>query len=93
MIKSFSNKKLENLFYDGKSKGINQDHLKKLNMILDMLDQSVDVEKDMNYPGSKLHKLEPKKDNRWAVSVSGNWRMTFIFKEGNVYEVDYCDYH
>lgn len=93
MINSFSNKKLENLFYDGQGKGINKDHLRKLNMILDILDQSVDVEKDMNYPGSKLHKLEPKKDNRWAVSVSGNWRVTFIFKEGNAYEVDYCDYH
>lgn len=93
MIKSFSNKKLENLFYDGQSKGINQDHLKKINMILDMLDQAADVEKDMNYPGSKLHKLEPKHDNRWAVSVNANWRVTFIFQEGNAYEVNYCDYH
>jgi proteic killer suppression protein len=92
MIKSFSHKELENLFYEGQSKGINQEHIKKLTMILDMLDKSIDV-KDMNYPGSKLHKLEPKKESRWAISVSGNWRLTFVFKNGNAYEVNYVDYH
>ena len=92
MIKSFLNKRLEDLFYDGQSKGLNRDHLKKLERILDRLDESEDIS-DMRYPGSELHKLEPKKDNRWAVSVNGNWRVTFIFKEENVYEVDYCDYH
>lgn len=28
-----------------------------------------------------------------AVKVSGNWRITFLLKEGNAYEVDYEDYH
>jgi proteic killer suppression protein len=92
MIKSFLNNRLEDLFYDGQSKGLNRDHLKKLERILDRLDESEDIS-DMRYPGSELHKLEPKKDNRWAVSVNGNWRVTFIFKEENAYEVDYCDYH
>jgi proteic killer suppression protein len=92
MIKSFSNKELENLFYDGQNKGINSDHIAKLLRILDRLDNSCNA-KDMNYPGAKLHKLEPNKDNRWAISVSGNWRLTFIFKNGNAYEVNYLDYH
>ncbi|MEK8018815.1 MAG: type II toxin-antitoxin system RelE/ParE family toxin [Candidatus Parabeggiatoa sp.] len=92
MIKSFLNNHLEDLFYDDQSKGLNRDHLKKLERILDRLNESEDIS-DMRYPGSELHKLEPKKDNRWAVSVNGNWRVTFIFKEENVYEVDYGDYH
>ena len=93
MIKSFSNRKLEDLFFDGETKGLNTDHVKKIDKILDLLNQATKVEKDMNFPGSKLHKLEPKKDNRWAVSVSGNWRITFVFKSGNAFEVDYVDYH
>jgi len=92
MIKSFLNNSLENLFYDGQTKGLNNHHVKKLVRILDRLDESENIT-DMRYPGSELHKLEPKKDNRWAVSVNGNWRVTFIFKDGNVDEVDYCDYH
>lgn len=93
MIASFANKKLEDFYYDGKTKGLNAEHLKKLEMILEMLEQASNVEKDMNFPGSKLHKLEPKKNNRWAVSVSGNWRLTFVFKNGNIFDVDYLDYH
>jgi proteic killer suppression protein len=93
MIKSFSNRALEDFYIDGLKKKIKADHIKKLERILDRLDQSSDVEKDMNYPGSDLHKLEPKKNNRWSVSVSGNWRVTFVFKDGDAYEVDYRDYH
>ena len=48
---------------------------------------------DMNFPGSGLHLLEPKRKSIWAVKVSGNWRITFGFKEGDAYNVDYVDYH
>jgi proteic killer suppression protein len=92
MIISFSSKKLEEYYYEDQRKLINSDHREKLARILDRLNQASDI-KDMNYPGSDLHKLEPKKDNRWAVKVSGNWRVTFIFDDGNASEVDYEDYH
>jgi proteic killer suppression protein len=47
----------------------------------------------MNFPGSGLHLLEPRKKGIWAVKVSGNWRITFRFEDGEAYEVDYEDYH
>jgi toxin HigB-1 len=47
----------------------------------------------MGYPGSGLHPLLPKSELRWAVSVSGNWRITFKFKNGDAYDVNYEDYH
>ncbi|MFH1139521.1 MAG: type II toxin-antitoxin system RelE/ParE family toxin [Pseudomonadota bacterium] len=47
----------------------------------------------MNFPGSGLHLLVPKQDGRWAVKVSGNWRLTFRLVEGDAFEVDYVDYH
>ena len=28
-----------------------------------------------------------------AVTVNGNWRMTFEFRDGNAYVLDYEDYH
>lgn len=30
---------------------------------------------------------------RWSITVSGNWRMTFEFQDGNAYILDYEDYH
>jgi proteic killer suppression protein len=34
---------------------------------------------DMNAPGWKLHALKGKLAGHWAVTVNGNWRLTFAF--------------
>ncbi len=92
MIKSFKHKGLEDFFYTGKKKGIRPEHANRLERILDRLNAANDV-KDMNYPGSDLHKLTGNKRGQYAVKVSGNWRIFFEFVEGDVYVVDYDDYH
>jgi len=92
MIKSFIHKGLKDFFYKGTKKGVNPKHKDKLSDILDMLDAASEV-KDMNYPGSDLHLLSPKKDKIHAVSVSGAWRITFRIEEGNAYIIDYKNYH
>jgi toxin HigB-1 len=92
MIKSFFHKGLEDFFYDGTSKGIQAQHASKLAMILDRLDGATEI-KDMNYPGSGLHLLLPKKKGRYAIKVSGNWQLTFEFKDGDALNIDIEDYH
>jgi proteic killer suppression protein len=47
----------------------------------------------MNLPGWKLHPLSGELEGHWAVAVSGNWRLTFRFEEGDAFVVDYQDYH
>ena len=48
---------------------------------------------DMDLPGLNLHNLKGKRKNTLAVKVSGNWRVTFKLKDGDVLEVKYEDYH
>ena len=48
---------------------------------------------DMNLPGFQLHPLRGDLAGFWAVSVSGNWRITFRFEAGNVRDMDLVDYH
>ncbi len=92
MIKSFQHKGLEDFFYTGKKKGIKPEHADRLERILDRLN-AANVIKDMNYPGSNLHKLTGDKKGQYAVKVSGNWRVFFEFSGGNAYVVNYDDYH
>jgi len=92
MIKKFSHKGLEDFFYDEINKGIQAIHAQKLADILDRLDAAENI-KDMKFPGSDLHQLKGTMKGRWAVKVSGNWRVVFKFEEGNTYDVDYVDYH
>lgn len=51
------------------------------------------AEKRMGLPGWKLHPLTGALKDHWAVSISGNWRMTFTFDNGDAILVDYQDYH
>jgi len=92
MIKSFKHKGLEDFFYTGKNKGIKTEHADRLGRILDRLNAASEI-RDMNYPGSNLHKLAGDKKGQYAVKVSGNWRVFFEFVNGNAYIVDYGDYH
>ena len=46
---------------------------------------------DKIFPGSGLHPLLPKTKGRWAIKVSGNWRLTFEFKDGDALNVDIED--
>ena len=92
MIKSFAHKGLEDFFYEGEKKGIQPKHEKRLAAIMDRLDAANEI-RDMNYPGSYLHLLEPRVNNRWAIRISGKWRITFRFFEGSAYEINYEDYH
>ena len=49
--------------------------------------------KDMDIPGYRLHKLKGARKTIWSISVSGNWRITFSYEDGNAYIVNYEDYH
>jgi proteic killer suppression protein len=44
-------------------------------------------------PGLRLHELKGARKGIWSVTISGNWRMTFSFRDGDAYDVDLEDYH
>jgi len=48
---------------------------------------------DMNLPGFRFHELTGNRKGSYSVKVSGNWRITFIFRRGNAYDVNLEDYH
>jgi proteic killer suppression protein len=54
---------------------------------------SASVISDIDIPGYRLHSLKGNRSSTWSIMVSGNWRITFEFENGNVYIVNYEDYH
>jgi toxin HigB-1 len=48
---------------------------------------------DIDLPGLRLHPLKSDRPGLWAVSVSANWRVIFRFADGDVFDVDFLDYH
>jgi proteic killer suppression protein len=92
MIQSFRHKGLRKLFETGNAAGVQASHVKRLRMQLTALDTAQAID-DMDIPGFALHPLKGALRGRWAISVNGNWRLTFEFKEGNAYVLDYEDYY
>ena len=44
-------------------------------------------------PGWRIHRLSGDRQNRWSISVSGNWRLTFVEWEGYIDNMNLEDYH
>ena len=92
MIKSFRHKGLKRFYDSGSVSGIQPRHAKRLRMQLVALDTATVIE-DMEIPGFKLHPMKGSDKDRWSIWVNGNWRVTFEFRDGHAYVLDYEDYH
>ncbi len=92
MIRSFRHKGLEAFFTKDDPRKIPADRVDRLTRLLDRLD-GAKVPQDMNLPGWDFHELKGNRKGTYAVSVSGNWRMTFRFQPPDAIDVNLEDYH
>ena len=79
------------LFSHSDLRAIPAQHAPRLERVLDRLDSATRPE-DMRLPGYAFHPLKGGK-GRFAVKVSGNWRITFAFDGPDACDVDLEDYH
>jgi proteic killer suppression protein len=91
-IRTFRHKGLAKLWDSDSAAGVNPQHAAKLKRQLVALDAAASLQ-DMNRPGWFLHDLRGDRAGEWAVSVSGNWRLTFRFEGTDAVGVNYEDYH
>ena len=92
MIRRFKHKGLARFFETGSTAGIQAQHSDRLRLILGRLSTST-APGDMRLPGLDLHRLKGDRKGTWAVTVRGNWRVTFEFVGKDADSVDYEDYH
>lgn len=89
---SFKHKGLRQFYETGTTAGIQASHRNRLRMMLTALETATHIA-DMDIPGFRLHQLKGRRKGIWSISVSGNWRITFEFENGNAHIVNYEDYH
>ena len=91
MIKSIRHKGLSRFASRGDASQLPTANSARLRRILIALDAAARPE-DMRIPGFRFHALRGDKQGRYAVAISGNWRLTFGW-EGGAVDVDLEDYH
>ena len=92
MIRSLKHKGLASFFETGSKAGIQAGHADRLRLILGRLNAATGP-RDMALPGLAPHPLKGDRKGTRAVTVSGNWRVTFGFVGKDANAVDYEDYH
>ncbi len=92
MIKSWAHKGLKKFYETGSKAGIQPIHAERLRELLLALDSAEEVQQ-LNLPSYRLHSLIGDRQNTWSLTVSGGWRITFEFHDGDAYITNYEDYH
>jgi proteic killer suppression protein len=92
-IQSFRHKGLRRLFEADDVRGVPTNFADKLRDMLIAIDTASAVEEAGLFPGWRLHRLKGDLADYWSLTVSGNWRVIFRFREGDVFDLDLVDYH
>ena len=91
MIGTFRHKGLKEFFETGSRRGISPDLAARIARRLDVLSAAQEIG-DIDAHGFKLHRLKGDRQGEWAISVSGNWRITFRFVNGEALDINLEDY-
>jgi len=92
-ILSVRHKGLRRFLEKNDQSGLPQDRLERIRRILTALIGAANLEQVNTMPGWKIHPLKGNRAGTYAVSVSGNWRLTFWLKDNEIFDLDLEDYH
>jgi proteic killer suppression protein len=92
-IGKFRHKGLNRLYKDDDPSGVPAHSVKKIKAILAALEFADDISQVATMPGWRLHPLKGERKGEYSITVTGNWRITFILQSNAVNEVNFEDYH
>lgn len=92
MIKSWGNRATRQFAEEGKCKFSGLDEDKAMEMLA-MLDAATSLQDISPLKSVGLHKLKGDRKEQWAMTVNGPWRICFVFRDGDAWDVEIVDYH
>jgi len=93
IIRSVRHRGLLRLIEDDDSRELRTDLVRRLRNILAVLIAAIDIIGVAGPPGWRIHQLKGDRAGTWSISISGNWRLTFDVRQGEIYDLDLEDYH
>ena len=93
MIKSFADKRTQELYVTGRAKRIAANVAKGAARKLEYIDLAARLEDLRVPPGNRLEALGGNRKGQHSIRVNDQWRICFTFADGDAYDVEFCDYH
>jgi len=93
MIKTFADRRTQELYVTGKSKQFPADIAKRAARKLEYVDLATQLNDLKVPPGNRLHALEGNRKGQHSIAINDQWRIYFRFSDGDAFDVEICDYH
>ena len=93
MIKSFRDAETEKVFRREYSRRLPTDVQQSALRKLRMLNNAVNINDLRVPPANRLEKLYKDREGQHSIRINDQWRICFIWREGNAYDVEITDYH
>lgn len=93
MIKTFADKRSHDLYLTGTAKRFPPDVARRAARKLEYVDLASRLDDLKVPPGNRLHALSGERSGQHAIAVNDQWRICFVWRDGDAYEVEVCDYH
>ena len=92
LIESFKHRGLKRFVEQDDSRRLPRDMVARIKYLLTQLNAAEQIG-DLDLHSFNLHELKGNRKGTWSITVRANWRITFRFKEGDAFDVDFEDYH
>lgn len=93
MIMSFSNEAAQSAWDRRFRKGVPNDIMKVANRKLTQLNGAVSLDDLRVPPGNRLESLSGDRAGQHSIRINDQWRLCFVWRDGNVFDVELVDYH
>ena len=93
MIKSFADKEAEGIFNRHVSRRFPPDIQRKSRVKLEVLDAAETLQDLRVPPSNRLEKLSGDRQGQHSIRINDQWRICFVWQDGDVYRVEIVDYH
>lgn len=93
MIKSFRDKETERIFHRQRSMRLPHDIQQVALRKLRMLNRSQSLRDLRVPPANRLEKLSGNRAGQYSIRINDQWRICFVWQNGDVFEVEITDYH
>lgn len=93
MIRSFADKETERLFNRRRSRKLPGNIQQGARRKLEILDAAEAIEDLMVPPGNRLEKLSGDRKGQHSIRINDQWRICFVWQNGDAFDVEIVDYH
>jgi proteic killer suppression protein len=93
VIKSFKDKETEKIYSREVSRQLPQDIQQIALRKLRMLNNAQTINDLRVPPANRLEKLKGARSGQFSIRINDQWRICFIWEDGNAFDVEMVDYH